>query len=71
MKTAKKPGTRVRAVCPDCGSTIILSRPRVDDPVLCAECESDLVVVRVNPIRLDWASDDDYDDDGYDEFEDD
>lgn len=65
MKAQKKPSSRVRATCPDCGSSVHLHRPELDDEVVCPECESSLLVVRLNPIKLDWAQDydDDYDDD--------
>jgi lysine biosynthesis protein LysW len=72
MKAKKKPNTRLRASCPDCGAAIFFDgRPELDDEVVCDECESSLIVVRLNPLKLDWAYDDDHDDGDYDDWDDD
>ena len=73
VKTKGKPNNRKRATCPDCGSAVFLTRPELDDEVVCDECGSSLIVVKLNPLKLDWAyhdDDDDWDDDD-DDWDDD
>jgi lysine biosynthesis protein LysW len=67
MKAQKKSNNRVRANCPDCGSSLTLQRPEVDDEITCIECGSNLIVTRLNPVKLDWAQDDNNDDDFWDD----
>ena len=61
------------AFCPGCSTKIRFTKDvEVGQFVVCAECGDELEVVKVNPVKLDWAfvdSFDEYDDD--DEFEDD
>lgn len=75
MKAKKKPNTRIRTSCPDCGAALYLeSRPELDEEIICDECESSLIVVRLNPLKLDWAYEDDndsWDDDDDDDWDDD
>ena len=55
-----------KARCPNCGSTVRLEqKPELESLVFCPECDETLEVVSVNPLRLDWAYDDE--DDDYDE----
>lgn len=70
-----------KARCPNCGSTVRLEqKPELESLVFCPECDETLEVVSVNPLRLDWAYDDedddsdegfvDYDDDDDDDYDD-
>ncbi len=70
MKAKRKPSKRIRTTCPDCSAAVYFeSLPELDQEVVCDECESSLIVVRVKPLKLDWAYDDDVDD--WDDFDDD
>lgn len=71
VKMKGKPNNRKRATCPDCGSAVFLTRPELDDEVVCEECDSSLIVVKLNPLKLDWAYDDYDDDDDEDRWDDD
>jgi len=43
--------------CPECDSRIYFDRrPDNGQMLVCPECETSLEVISVNPIRLDWAS---------------
>ncbi len=45
------------ARCPECDSRIYFDRrPDNGQMIVCPECEACLEVIRNNPIRLDWAS---------------
>lgn len=45
------------ARCPECDSRIYFDRrPDNGQMIVCPECETSLEVISVNPIRLDWAS---------------
>ena len=54
------------AECPECGSNIRFHNPlKLDQIVVCPECDEELQVVELNPLQLDWANDevdDDYED---------
>jgi lysine biosynthesis protein LysW len=44
------------AYCPSCAGPIYFNkRPRLGDIIVCAECDENLEVVRLNPIKLDWS----------------
>ncbi|MCB9419793.1 MAG: hypothetical protein H6667_08310 [Ardenticatenaceae bacterium] len=65
---------KLTAKCPDCRSVIeFMAMPRLDQTVVCENCEATLTVVNLNPIELDWAFDEeseeyeDYEDFDYDE----
>ena len=59
------------AKCLDCGSMITFSRqPRTGNLVNCPSCGTELQVVWLDPLELDWPYYDDYDDDE-DDFDDD
>lgn len=46
------------AYCPDCGTRIYLGhRPWLGQPTMCDYCDADLEVVHLNPVELDWVSD--------------
>jgi len=59
------------AECPSCAARLHFNvRPKLGDIVVCYECEENLEVVRLNPIKLDWSllDDDDWaDTDDYDD----
>ena len=65
------------AECPSCSAHIHFNaRPKLGDIVVCYECEENLEVVLLNPIKLEWSlldddeswGDADYDD--YDDYDD-
>ena len=59
----KKPNT-MTAYCRACHSRIrLVERPELFDIVSCPECDEEFEVVGLSPIRLDWPSDFDDDDD--------
>ncbi len=44
------------AECPSCAARIHFhTRPRLGDIVVCYECEENLEVIRLNPIKLEWS----------------
>lgn len=46
------------AFCPSCDTRIRFDeRPKLFDIVTCPECEEEVEVVGLSPIRLDWPSD--------------
>jgi lysine biosynthesis protein LysW len=58
--------------CISCGTEIKFStQPNMGDLVTCSECESELEVVWLDPLELDWPFDeDDYYDDDVDYYDD-
>lgn len=43
-------------ICPECDAEVRLSNtPFIDQRTLCPRCGSDLIVIRTNPLVLDWA----------------
>jgi lysine biosynthesis protein LysW len=59
-----KPAHKVAVTeCPDCDSRIRFHKPlKIGQIVNCPECDQRLVVEQLDPLRVDWALDDDYDD---------
>ena len=55
------------AYCPDCDETIVLNpTPKVGKRLTCPHCDTDLEVISVDPVELDWVyeeSDKDWGDD--------
>ncbi len=54
------------AICPSCDKTVTLTgNPKIGQKLTCPSCKTELEVVEVNPVELDWAYeyDDDWDDD--------
>jgi lysine biosynthesis protein LysW len=44
--------------CPDCDEKIVLkTTPEVGQRITCPHCESELEVISVDPLELDWAYD--------------
>jgi lysine biosynthesis protein LysW len=65
----------IMAQCPSCGAQVsIYTKPKMGQKVKCNTCESDLEVVWLEPVELDWALegfDDEDDDDALDSVEED
>ena len=61
------------ARCPECTTNIRFENQlTLHDLVTCPECGTALEVIRLSPLKLDWAYDDEDDDDWFDdEFGDD
>lgn len=59
------------AYCPDCDEKIVLNNPRVGQKLFCPHCDTEVEVIGIDPLDLDWAYDMSYDDDWDDEDEDD
>jgi lysine biosynthesis protein LysW len=56
------------AICPACGAKIDFTKPLyLDQLVTCRECETELQVYQLNPLKLDWTFDDYADD--YEEWD--
>ncbi len=53
------------AICPACDESIILNtEPKLDEKVRCPHCRTDLLIVELDPVELDWDDfEDDWDDD--------
>jgi lysine biosynthesis protein LysW len=43
--------------CPDCDGQISLSQARLGQKLICPYCETQLEVISVEPLELDWAID--------------
>ena len=51
-----------KAQCPNCMTMIRLDeKPELDSLVFCPECDETLEIVSLNPLRFEWAYDDDSD----------
>jgi alpha-aminoadipate carrier protein LysW len=59
------------AYCPDCDETIVLRSPKVGQKLFCPHCDTEVEVISIDPLDLDWAYDTSYDEDWADEDEDD
>lgn len=65
------------AYCPECGRQVVVERPQLGQLLTCSRCRSDLEVINLEPLQLDWTMDDgqplpsaslfDWDDDGEEE----
>jgi alpha-aminoadipate carrier protein LysW len=54
------------AICPSCDKAVNLSGdPEIGQRITCPSCQTELEVIDVEPVELDWAYDydDDWDDD--------
>ena len=56
--------------CPDCDEPISLRNPRIGQKLFCPHCETELEVIDIDPLDLDWAYDSSYDEDWADEGDD-
>lgn len=56
------------AECPQCGSDVSVgSQPKMGKLITCKECGTELEIVWLDPLELDWPLDEeDYEDDEYD-----
>lgn len=55
---------KVLGICPDCNSEIRFRKaPHLGQLVTCHNCETSLEVVRRDPLELDWAFQDPFEDD--------
>ncbi len=43
--------------CPDCDGQLGLSNPRLGQKLLCPYCDTQLEVIALEPLELDWAID--------------
>jgi lysine biosynthesis protein LysW len=60
------------AFCPGCSTKIRFTEDvEVGQFVVCAECGDELEVVKISPVKLDWAFADSFDDFDDDDFGDD
>jgi lysine biosynthesis protein LysW len=55
-------------LCPDCGQKIVIGpKPKKGQYVTCPHCNTELEIVSISPLELDWApfdgEDDPFDDD--------
>lgn len=63
------------ATCIECDEEIeINGRPKLGQKVTCPNCGAELEIASINPLELDWAyeeedDDDDWDDDDFDDDE--
>ena len=57
------PGRRVlrremaTSYCPDCDGQLSLSHVRLGQKLICPHCETQLEVISLEPLELDWAID--------------
>lgn len=66
---------KVIGLCPDCNAEIRFRKsPHLGQLITCHNCQTSLEVVRREPLELDWAFDDPFDDEeedeDYDDFDD-
>ena len=62
------------AECPSCSSLVdVAARAKLGDRVVCKACNTELEVVWLDPIELDWPYDDEsyYEDEEYAYYDDD
>jgi lysine biosynthesis protein LysW len=60
--------TLLSARCPACQTTIrFTSTPELGAFLVCEECEAEVEVIQVRPLKLSWVDEDDFDD--YEEVE--
>ena len=54
------------AVCPECGKNVTVGpEPKMGKMVTCKNCGTDLEIVWLDPLELDWPLDEDEFDDDY------
>jgi lysine biosynthesis protein LysW len=64
----------VKADCPSCGANVYVgSKPKLGQHIMCFACKTELEIVWLEPVELDWPYEDDYEDeiDEDNDFEDD
>ncbi len=46
----------IKTTCPECDHDVFMeTMPNVGERVVCSACKTTLVVIRIKPVRLDWA----------------
>ena len=46
----------LKALCPECDHEILFSSPpRLKGRLSCAKCRSELLIIQLDPLALDWA----------------
>jgi lysine biosynthesis protein LysW len=58
------------AICPECEAEIDFGNPvevAVGDRVVCPECDMELEVISTKPMALDYAFDDDWEDEDWED----
>jgi lysine biosynthesis protein LysW len=55
------------AYCPDCDGKIVLNLVKLGQKMTCPHCDTQLEVISVDPLELDWAYD--WSDEEWDEEE--
>lgn len=61
---------KVIGICPDCNSEIRFRKsPHLGQLVTCHNCQTSLEVVRRDPLELDWAFDDPFEEDDDEDFD--
>jgi lysine biosynthesis protein LysW len=59
-----------KAKCPMCGAEVkVATSAKLGAIVICGECDTELEVVSLKPLELDWPLDEMDDDEDYDDFE--
>ena len=67
-RRSQMPAQSVTSACPDCGEEITLRGTlRIGQELVCPHCDAELEVVEIEPLELDWAFDDDYEEEEEDE----
>jgi lysine biosynthesis protein LysW len=52
----------IKTTCPECDQDVRMeTQPNMGEHVVCSACKTTLVVIRVTPVRLDWAFKDPFD----------
>jgi alpha-aminoadipate carrier protein LysW len=62
----------VKPTCPSCGEDVVIpGRPELGQRVVCPSCDSELEVIELEPLELDWPfdEDEDWDDDWDDDWD--
>jgi lysine biosynthesis protein LysW len=55
--------TTLSARCPACQTMIRFeASPELGSFLICEECEAELEVIQIRPLKLSWVDEDDYDD---------
>ncbi len=54
--------------CPECDAKVSAKSPKLGQIIICRSCDTRLEVIDLHPLELDWAFDDDLDDE-FDELE--
>lgn len=61
----------LQGVCPGCGARLRFQELSLGELIVCGECQDQLEVVQLTPLKLDWAFVDLDEDDNWDDYDDD